>query len=96
MIIVLGTLNILGVPKLVSHMSDVNGKMTLELLVNGMTIVHETSEKKDCFGCNNICKKNIIKADLVKQVELKSKCCKKYKKKKKFCSRCPKRSKGVA
>ena len=78
-------------------MGDVNGKMTLELLFNGLTIMYETSEKKDCSGCNNSCKKNKIKVDLVKQVELKSKCCKKYKKKKKtFCNGCPKRSRGVA
>tara|TARA_Y100000287_G_C14171996_1_gene330362 strand:- start:727 stop:963 length:237 start_codon:yes stop_codon:yes gene_type:complete len=78
-------------------MGAVNGNMTLEILIDGMTISHETSEKKDCSGCNNSCKKNKTKVDLVKQVELKSKCCKKYKKKKKtFCSRCPKRRKGVA
>jgi len=78
-------------------MGDVNCRMTLELLIDGMAISHETSKKKDCSGCNNSCKKNKIEVDIVKQVKSKSKCCKKYKKKKKsFCSRCPKRSKGVA
>ena len=77
-------------------MGDVNDRMTLELLMNGMTILRENSEKRGCSECNNSCsEKN--KVDVVEQVKMKSKCCKKYKKKKKsYCNRCPEKSKGVA
>jgi hypothetical protein len=34
--------------------------------------------------------------DILKEAKLKKKCCKKYKKKKSYCNKCPKRSKGVA
>ena len=76
-------------------MGDVNGMMTFELLMSGMTILRENSEERGCSGCNNSCSiKN--KMDVVEHVKMKSKCCKKYKKKKSYCNRCPKKSKAVA
>jgi len=77
-------------------MGGFNGEMTLELLIDSTTTLNRISGKESCSGCNNSCQK-MTTVDIVKEVKLKKKCCMKYKKKKKsYCNRCPKRSKGVA
>ena len=70
-------------------MDNQSGVMTLEFLIDSTAAQEKIVQDSACSGCSNSCrKKNTI--DIVREVKLKSKCCKKYKKKKKsFCSRCP-------
>tara|TARA_Y100000591_G_C21791915_1_gene677048 strand:+ start:363 stop:593 length:231 start_codon:yes stop_codon:yes gene_type:complete len=76
-------------------MADRNGELTFKVLVDGTASLQRTGPGKNCSGCDNSCQR-ATRIDIVEEVKVRSKCCKKYKKKKSFCKRCPKRIKGVA
>jgi hypothetical protein len=76
-------------------MGGFNGVMTLKLLIDSTTTLNRIPGGESCSGCSNSCQK-MTTDDILKEAKLKKKCCKKYKKKKSYCNKCPKRSKGVA
>ncbi|MAY04369.1 MAG: hypothetical protein CMB25_02045 [Euryarchaeota archaeon] len=77
-------------------MCDGNGVLTLGVLINDTTHEINSSRNQDCLTCDNSCQKS-NDVDIVRVVKMKSKCCKRYERKKKsHCKGCPERNKGVA
>ena len=74
------------------------GVLTLDDLVDGTISLDAFNQQNDCFGCTNSCqKKQTVEIIEVVKVKVKSRCCKRYERKKKApCKGCPERTRAVA
>jgi len=79
-------------------MCDTTGVLTLDDLVDGTISLDGLRQRNDCSSCTNSCqKKQTVEIIEVAKVKIKSKCCKRYERKKKApCKGCPERARAVA
>ncbi|MBJ14558.1 MAG: hypothetical protein CMB70_04230 [Euryarchaeota archaeon] len=79
-------------------MCDEPGVLTLDKLLGGTIILKPMKKQNDCLSCTNSCqKKQTAEIIEVAEVKVKSKCCKRYERKKKApCKGCPERPRAVA
>ncbi len=76
-------------------MCDSIDVLTLDNLFDETIHSKDFNKQKDCLMCTNSCQKNRA-VDLIEVVKVKSKCCKRYEKKKKsHCKGCPERNRAV-
>jgi len=79
-------------------MCDTAGVLTLDNLFDGTVLLDALNQQTDCSGCTNSCqKKQTVEIVKAAKVKVKSRCCKRYERKKKApCKGCPERNKAVA
>tara|TARA_B100000073_G_scaffold320696_1_gene300595 strand:+ start:183 stop:425 length:243 start_codon:yes stop_codon:yes gene_type:complete len=80
-------------------MCDTTGVLTLDDLFDGTISLDGLNQQNDCSGCTNSCQKKqtVEIVEVVAKVKVKSKCCKRYERKKKApCKGCPERTRAAA